>query len=285
MQITPLPHNHNEAATVPSGVELLRANNPGPLTLSGTNTWILHAASGIPRADRDVVVVDPGPALPQHFGAIRDSGRVRAIVLTHHHDDHSEAAPALSVEFGAPVYAARPDRVIATEPLVDGQVIHEAGLKIRVLLTPGHTDDSICLEFEAGSGRSPVLFTGDTLLGGSTTIIAPPTGSLADYFATMRRLSDAHGIIGLPGHGELIPDVAEWAQHNVEYREERLAQLVGAFNAVVDSESPADFGSVVTRVATVAYGVDGSRVAPYVEAMAAAQLRFLADRGDIHFDF
>ena len=265
MQISALP----EAAPVPppDGVRLVRANNPGPLSLAGTNTWIL-----VGRRDSETIVIDPGPALPEHLAAIGAVGTPAAIVLTHHHPDHSEAAPRLAAQFGVPIYAALPELALHTAPLVEGDVIAHAGWELTVLATPGHTSDSVCLRIE------DALFTGDTLLGGSTTIIAPPSGSLAEYFETMGRLATLTGIRGLPGHGPAFSSVGAWAAHNTEYREGRLAQLVEVY---LRESQRDDASTLLGRVAAVSYGENGAPVADYIEEMTRAQLAFLARRGDI----
>jgi glyoxylase-like metal-dependent hydrolase (beta-lactamase superfamily II) len=267
VQISAIPED--APVRLPDGVRLVRANNPGPMTLAGTNTWILGG-----RARNATVVIDPGPPLVEHLAAIRSAGRPAAILLTHHHIDHSEVAPALAEEFGIPVYAALPELARDSTPLAEGDVLAIAGWSVTVLATPGHTSDSVCLAIEGA------VFTGDTLLGGSTTIIAPPTGTLADYFDTMHRLGQLANVAGLPGHGPAFSSVAAWAAHNAVYREERLAQLVALF---ADLSGTGDTAGMVTRVATAAYGVNGQPVDPYVETMVAAQLAFLGERGDIAF--
>jgi glyoxylase-like metal-dependent hydrolase (beta-lactamase superfamily II) len=264
VQITDIPES--PGVLPPAGVHLERANNPGPLSLTGTNTWVMAG-----RAAGATIVIDPGPTLEDHLAAIRALGRPAAIVLTHQHADHAEAAPALAAEFDAPVYAGLAELAIDTKPLEDADVIDAAGWQLTVLATPGHTIDSVCLATDGA------LFTGDTLLGGSTTIIAPPTGSLADYFAAMKRLGTLVTTPGFPGHGSAFGSVGAWATHNAEYREERLAQLVGIF----DGLAAAGTTPSLNAVASAAYGVDGKPVAPYVEVMTDAQLRFLNERGDI----
>jgi glyoxylase-like metal-dependent hydrolase (beta-lactamase superfamily II) len=237
------------------------------MTLTGTNTWILAG-----RDDSSTVVIDPGPPLPEHLAAIRALGTPSAIVLTHQHADHSAAAPELAAEFGVPIYAALPELALHATPLADGDVIAHAGWELTVLATPGHTGDSVCLRIE------DALFTGDTLLGGSTTIIAPPSGSLAEYFETMRRISALTDVPGLPGHGPAFSSVGAWAVHNAEYREARLAQLVDVY----DRESTrGDAATLLGRVAAATYGENGASVAAYIEEMTRAQLEFLAARGGI----
>lgn len=262
------------AVLPPAGVRMIRANNPGPMTLAGTNTWILTGRDG-----NSTVVIDPGPPLAEHLAAIRAAGRPVAIVLTHQHADHCEAAPALAEEFGIPVYAALPELARDSAPLAEGQVLDLAGWRITVLATPGHTADSVCLRIDGA------LFTGDTLLGGSTTIVAPPSGSLAEYFDSMRRLGTFDDVPGFPGHGPAFSSVGAWATHNAAYREQRLAQLAEVYETVAGrgTESTRAETDVVGRVARAAYGENGGPVAPYVDAMVAAQLTFLGARGDISY--
>jgi glyoxylase-like metal-dependent hydrolase (beta-lactamase superfamily II) len=251
----------------PDGVSLVRANNPGLMSLTGTNTWVLTG-----RESDATIVIDPGPPLPEHLAAIRALGRPAAVVLTHQHADHAEAAPGLAAEFGIPVYAALAELAVGTKPLVEGNSVDAAGWSLSVIATPGHTSDSVCFAIPGG------IFTGDTLLGGSTTIIAPPSGSLADYFESMRRLSGLIDRPGFPGHGPSFGSVGAWATHNAEYREERLAQLAQVFNDLV---TPGKTTPPLGEVASATYGENGESVAPYVEAMTDAQLRFLNQRGDI----
>jgi glyoxylase-like metal-dependent hydrolase (beta-lactamase superfamily II) len=266
VQISALPES--APVRLPDGVQLIRANNPGPLSLAGTNTWVLTG-----RHDSSTIVIDPGPPLAEHLAAIRAAGTPVAIVLTHRHPDHSEAAPELAAEFGVPIYAALPELASKTAPLVEADVIAHAGWELTVLATPGHTSDSVCLRI-----ADDALFTGDTLLGGSTTIIAPPSGSLAKYFETMKRLAPLTNVRGLPGHGPAFSSVGEWAAHNAEYREERLAQLVDVY----DRESQrGEASTLLGRVAAVTYGENGAPVATYIEEMTRAQLSFLTGRGDI----
>jgi glyoxylase-like metal-dependent hydrolase (beta-lactamase superfamily II) len=264
VQISALPEPG--PVPLPDGVRLIRANNPGPLSLAGTNTWILAG-----RDESRTIVIDPGPPLPEHLAAIGAAGTPTAIILTHQHPDHSEAAPEIAADFGIPIYAALAELARDTTPLVEGDVIAEAGWELTVLATPGHTSDSVCLRI------ADALFTGDTLLGGSTTIIAR-SGSLAEYFETMKRLSALTDVPGLPGHGPAFSSVGAWAAHNAEYRDGRLAQLAGIYRR--EAQQP-DAPSLLSRVASATYGENGAPVAAYIEEMTRAQLTFLSERGDI----
>lgn len=165
---------------------VLRAENPSPMTLEGTNSWLLRA----PGAD-GVVVVDPGPDLDEHVRALAAAGPVELVLITHRHGDHTDAIDALHALTGAPVRAALPEHCRDAPPLIDGQRITAAGVGIEVLATPGHTSDSLSFrvlddetpapEGSGGSGQpvSPIL-TGDTVLGRGTTMLDHPDGTLRD---------------------------------------------------------------------------------------------------------
>src|SRR4051812_44722012 len=156
------------------GVELVRAGNPGPFTLSGTNTWLVG---------RDPCwVVDPGPALREHIATVLEEvaarGGVGGIALTHHHADHTEAVPELKRETGAPVAAAAfPGADVA---LADGDRFGP----LRVVATPGHSPDH--LAFVTGGA----CLTGDAVLGEGSVFVAPGPGSLVGYLAALRRLGE-----------------------------------------------------------------------------------------------
>src|SRR5699024_3639041 len=154
---------------------LLRADNPGPMTLTGTNTWLLPGDAG-------TVVVDPGPALPEHRDAILAAGPVQLVVLTHRHRDHSELADELVARTGAPVRAADLTLCRGATPLTDGAWL-PGGL--QVVATPGHTDDSVCLLHDEGHA----ILTGDTVLGVGSSVILYGDGSVAASLASLQRLA------------------------------------------------------------------------------------------------
>ena len=194
-------------------------DNPGSLTLEGTNTWLLRA----PGAD-SVVVVDPGYEDEPHLAAVLAVAPVELIVLTHHHDDHSQGAPWLAGRTGAPVRAFDADLCRAAEPLADDEEFPAAGLTFRVLHTPGHTADSVCLRVTHGAtpDATPAMLTGDSVLGRGTTVVS----DLGPYLATLRRLiAEPPGIAALPGHGAELPDVATTAAEYLAHREQRLDQV------------------------------------------------------------
>lgn len=190
-------------------------NNPGSMTLEGTNTWLLRA----PDADA-VVVVDPGYEDEPHLTRVAETAPVELIVLTHHHPDHAQGAAWLAARSNAPVRALDPGLCSAAPPLTGTDRFAAAGLTFEVLHTPGHTDDSICLRVTHDG--TPAMLTGDSILGRGTTVVS----DLGPYLATLRRLAaEPPGTVALPGHGGELPDVATVAGEYLAHREERLDQV------------------------------------------------------------
>ena len=210
---------------LPGWVTLLRAPNPGPMTLDGTNTWILRA----PDADY-AAVVDPGPLDEAHLRRIAEHGPYQFILITHGHHDHVEGADRLSELLGGTaVLAADPGYCRHGEPLDPNERLGGNGLEIQVLDTPGHTGDSVCFLVECGNERA--MFTGDTILGRGTTVVARPDGDLGAYLSSLELLSAYPEVLMLPGHGPARSDTAERARFYLDHRQERLAQVRAAVAA------------------------------------------------------
>jgi glyoxylase-like metal-dependent hydrolase (beta-lactamase superfamily II) len=193
-------------------VALVRAANPGPFTLGGTNTWV---------AGRDPCwVVDPGPGLDEHVAAVvaeaRARGGAEGIVLTHDHEDHVEAVPAVAQALEAPVAAAR--YVGADRRIGDGDEIGP----FSVVATPGHAPDH--LAFVAGR----VCFTGDAILGEGSVFIAPDPGALSGYLAALERLHGTELLVLCPGHGPPVGDPAAKIGEYIAHRRDRERRLVEA---------------------------------------------------------
>ena len=185
----------------PDQVTRVRADNPSPLTLEGTNSYVIGGW-----------VVDPGPLLDEHLDAIRAAaGEVEAVVLTHGHADHAEAADA----FGVPVH--RPG---------EGE---QAG-PFTALATPGHSPDSVCLLM----GRT--LFTGDTVLGEGSVFISPDEGSLGTYLDSLRRLRGLDLEVLCPGHGPYVWEPHAKLDEYIEHRLERERLLLAALDDGARSE-------------------------------------------------
>ena len=247
------------------------APNPSPMTLDGTNTWII-AEPGAQAA----VVVDPGPADEAHLRRVAglasaDGRRVDQILLTHGHADHSAGARRLTELTGAPVRAADPAHRLGGAGLSAGDVVTGAGCDIEVVPTPGHSGDSVCLLLPADR----VLLTGDTVLGRGTTVIADD-GRLGDYLTSLDRLRALAGSAGLtallPGHGPVLPDPAGTLDYYIGHRRERLAEVTAALAA--GDRSPAQ---IVARV----YADVDRAVWPFAEWSVRASLDYLAERDEL----
>lgn len=232
--------------TLPPWATLIRAPNPGPLTLDGTNTWILRDPSAV-----GCVVVDPGPLHEEHLETITGHGPVEAILITHGHPDHTEGVPLLSELTGAPVLD------------FDGE-FGVVGLTIRAIDTPGHSSDSVCYVVDGQA-----VLSGDTILGRGTTLVAWPDGDLGSYLASLDRLIGLGPLPVLPGHG---PPLADCAVAATAYREHRLARLEQVRAVVAAGATEA-----MDVVAEVYADVDRA-VWPAAEATVRAQLAYLRDR-------
>jgi glyoxylase-like metal-dependent hydrolase (beta-lactamase superfamily II) len=235
---------------------LVLAPNPGPMTLDGTNTWVLRAPG-----HEGAVIVDPGPLHEEHLAAVAAQGPVELIVLTHGHYDHSEGAPRLAELTGASVRAFDPRHRLGDEGLVEGDVLELAGLELRVAHTPGHSSDSLCFLLP------DAVLTGDTILGRGTTVVAHPDGVLGDYLESLERLRDLGDVTVLPGHGPELPHAGRAAQQYLDHREQRLEQVRAAL---------AQGARTAREVVEVVY-VDVDRVLwPAAELSVRAQLDYLA---------
>ncbi|MCK0117683.1 MBL fold metallo-hydrolase [Isoptericola sp. S6320L] len=248
---------------VTPSVTVLRADNPGPMTLDGTRSVVLRAP-GSPSC----VVVDPGPDDDTHLRALAAAGPVDLVLVTHRHADHTAGSPRLRELTGAPVRAADPEHCHGGEPLRDGEVIEAAGVRIEVVATPGHTGDSVSFRVD-GPGEAPVVLTGDTVLGRGTTVIAEPDGSLADYLHSLDVLERlGAGRLAVPAHGPAIEDLGAAVQAYRSHRLERLAQ-VRAVLAALGPEATVD--DVVAHV----YADVDAAVLPAARQSVAAQLAYL----------
>jgi glyoxylase-like metal-dependent hydrolase (beta-lactamase superfamily II) len=242
------------------------APNPSPMTLDGTNSWVIAEPGS-----SAVVVVDPGPEDEDHLrrllaAASAGDRHVAQIVLTHGHLDHSAGAARFAELTGAPVGALDPGLRLGTEGYGPGDVITVSGCELRVVATPGHTADSLSLLLTADGG----LLTGDTVLGRGTTVIASD-GSLGDYLRTLgklRSLADDAGLrVLLPGHGPLLGDPARVLDYYIAHRQERLDQVRAAVAA--GARTPAE-------VVAIVYADVDKALWPAAEQSVRAQLAFLA---------
>lgn len=243
------------------------AANPSPMTLEGTNTYVLGAAG-------EALIVDPGPALVGHRAAVeavlRHSAlRPVAVLLTHHHADHSEAAwwaRAWGVAHHAPDPARVPRGAVRIR---DGDRVAARGVHLKAVATPGHTDDHVCLRVR----ETGVVLSGDHVLGRGTTVVAHPEGNLRAYLASLDRLDRCAATRLYPAHGPVVEDatgrVAAYRAHRLEREEQVLAALAAG------DATPAQ---IVARL----YAEVPAVLHPAAERSVRAHLAALVDDGRVH---
>ena len=215
---------YGELRRVTPTASVLLCENPGMLTLDGTNTWVLQGE----RSDEHVIV-DPGPDDDAHIDRIASLGKIPLVLISHKHGDHTDAIDKLVDRTGATVRAVGSGFLRGLGgPLTDGEVIDAAGLRITVMATPGHTADSLSFLVDGA------VLTADTVLGRGTTVIDNEDGSLAEYMDSLRRLHGLGGRTVLPGHGPDLPDLEDVTAMYLAHREQRLAQVRGALRTLGD---------------------------------------------------
>ena len=216
------------------GIARLLARNPSPYTYTGTQTYLLGG-------ERQVVVVDPGPAQDEHVDAIVAAvgGReIVAISCTHTHRDHSPAARALQAATGAPIVGCAPLALEDTGPradasfdadyapdrvLEDGEVLAVDGHDMVAVHTPGHTSNHLCFAYRGA------LITGDHVMGWSTTVVVPPDGDMGDYLQSLRKLvAREEDEVYYPAHGPAVERPQRLARHLVGHRLSREKQILDA---------------------------------------------------------
>lgn len=247
---------------VTNSAAFVMADNPNMMTLTGTNTWILRHPDS-PTS----VVVDPGPLIEQHLDSVLEvAGKVELTLVTHHHEDHTEAVERFRELTNAPTRALAPEHTYDAEVLRDGEIINAAGLQLKIVATPGHTADSMCVVvFE-----DQAILTGDTVLGKGTSIIAYPDGNLGSYLDSLQTLRDIVARenieLLLPAHGPVIDEPAAVLDYYISHRWERLDQVKAALDAGATNAA-----EVVERVYV---DVDRS-LWPAAERSVKAQLEYL----------
>jgi glyoxylase-like metal-dependent hydrolase (beta-lactamase superfamily II) len=269
--------------TLDPPIRLCRAPNPSPLTGTGTNTWIV-GGSGL-------AVIDPGPDDPAHLAAILAAvgpgQRITGVIVTHAHRDHSALAPRLAALTGAPVHAfgtatdGRSPLMSALAPglpdtdegldhafipdlrLGDGDSLTGPDWALTAIHTPGHLGGHLCLAL------GQTLFSGDHVMGWSTTIVAPPDGDMSAYMASLARLAEASWTRFLPGHGDPIDTPDQRLQDLIAHRRGREAQILGAL-----ADGPSRISALTARL----YAEIPRHLLPAAERNVLAHLIDLASR-------
>ncbi len=252
------------------------APNPSPYTYTGTQTHVVGTT--------DLAVIDPGPDDPAHIAALLraiDGRPVTAIVVTHHHRDHSPATRPLQAITGAPIVGAAPFALDDTSAradasfdadyapdrvLVEGDTIAGDGWTLAAIATPGHTSNHLAFALP----ETNALFSGDHVMGWSTTIVSPPDGDMAAYMASLEKLMGRDDRVYYPGHGEAIDTPQRLVRGMLGHRKQREGQILRLLRT-----APQPIGRMVTQMYV---GLD-TRLVPAAERSVLAHLYDLQNRG------
>lgn len=212
------------------GIARVLAHNPSAFTYYGTQTYLI--------GDREVAVIDPGPDLPEHLDALEEAigGRkVAAIMCTHTHRDHSPASRPLAERTGAPIVGCAPLALETAGPradasfdsdyvpirvLTDGETVEIEGKVIAAVATPGHTSNHLCFAY------GDALFSGDHVMGWSTTVVFPPDGDMAAYMASLDKLRQRDDRVYYPAHGPAVDNPQQYVRHLTGHRMQREKQIL-----------------------------------------------------------
>lgn len=275
------------AERLDAGLRRVRAANPGPLTGTGTNSYILGEGA--------VAVIDPGPDDPAHLAALEAAlapgERISHVLVTHAHVDHTPLARPLAARWGAPVLAMG-DAVARRNPahaglaglgggegldrdfapdirLADGDVVEGAGWRLTALWTPGHIGDHLCLLWGAAA------FSGDHVMGWASTVVSPPDGDMAAYMASLDKLAAAGPRVLYPGHGEPVADPAGRMAELHAHRRAREAAILATLGP-----APCDIASLTRAI----YTETPAALLPAAERNVLAHLLDLGARGLVRCD-
>lgn len=265
--VAPKPIVPEVASALSPLVRRITADNPGMMTGPGTNTYLV----GID----EIVVIDPGPDDAAHLDAIAGCGgdRIRWIVATHTHPDHSPGVAGLKERTGAEVRAfdAR-DGLVIDVPMADGDSIEATEFRLNAVHTPGHASNHLCFLLE----QERLLFSGDHIMDGSTVVISPPDGDMAAYLESLARVRRLRLRSIAPGHGHLITDpnvrIDDYVSHRLD-RERQVVEAVGAAGS-------ATIGELVSRI----YTDVPDFLHPVARYSVWAHLRKLDDDGAVRSD-
>jgi glyoxylase-like metal-dependent hydrolase (beta-lactamase superfamily II) len=212
------------------GIARVLAHNPSAFTYFGTQTYLIGT--------EELAVIDPGPDLPAHLDALERAiggRRVAAIMCTHTHRDHSPAAAPLAQRMGAPIIGCAPLALETVGPradasfdgnyapdsvLEDGEALQVGGEPVLAVGTPGHTSNHLCFAWRGA------LFSGDHVMGWSTTVVVPPDGDMAAYMASLDKLRQRDDRVYYPAHGPAVTNPQQYVRHLVGHRMQREKQIL-----------------------------------------------------------
>ncbi len=212
------------------GIARVLAHNPSAFTYYGTQSYLL--------GDKEVAVVDPGPDLPEHLDALEQAigeRKVAAILCTHTHRDHSPAARPLAERIGAPIIGCAPLALETVGPradaafdgdyaadqiLADGEIVEVDGRGVTAVATPGHTSNHLCFAY------GDALFSGDHVMGWSTTVVVPPDGEMAAYMQSLEKLRRRGDRIYYPAHGPPVTNPQQYVRGLIGHRMQREKQIL-----------------------------------------------------------
>jgi glyoxylase-like metal-dependent hydrolase (beta-lactamase superfamily II) len=272
--------DYGNAVELMPGIRRITAQNPGPFTFHGTNTYLLGT--------RRLVCVDPGPASPAHIETIlaaAGGAAIEAIVVSHTHVDHSPGARLLKARTGAPIAGCgphRPARALAESEinpldasgdkehapdrlLEDGDLFETSELALETVATPGHTTNHLCFAIRG----MPVLLSADHVMAWSTSVVAPPDGSMRAYMASIDKLLDRPEEVYLPGHGGIVRDAPSYVEALKSHRLGRERAILRELSA-----APRTIPDIVARLYT---DIDPA-LFPAAGLSVFAHLEDLADR-------
>ena len=255
------------------------ANNPGPFTFHGTGTYIVGAG--------EVAVIDPGPMLNEHLEALKAAiagETVKAVLVTHDHADHAPLAASFAKHVGAPILGGEPhpdrqappqgveegvDRSYSPDRvLTDGERIQGPDWTLRALATPGHTSNHVCFALE----EERALFTGDHVMGWSTTVITPPDGDMTQYYASLGKVMAGEFKTLWPTHGPPVTDPEPFLKAYLNHRLRREEAILAVL-----SRGPSTIGALVGEVYV---GLD-PRLKAAAAASVLAHLLHLVRKGEV----
>ncbi len=282
---TKMTFDYGVGAELLPGVVRLVANNPGPFTFKGTNTYLVGR--------RTLAVIDPGPADGAHLAAILQvaGGReITHIIATHAHRDHVDGIPALIAATGAKLCAMRrePGAVIPLErtpqgrefvelnlspdiALHGGETLQGADWELTSIYTPGHAPDHLCFKHT----QSGALFSGDHVMAWNTSVVAPPEGRMSDYMRSLEKLLDDDASVYLPGHGGRVEEPRRTLKAYLLHRRMREQAIAKAIK---------DGARTAREILPAVYPDIGETLIPAALLTVLAHVEMLAERGEVEFD-